>query len=410
MHEWQPIGSEDFAEFDTTIPYLPDPRECMSCGLCLKVCPTAQVFQSEAESPRQRIRTLSKLLVENLPISIEERQHLDNCVQCRACETACPSKMPFGQLFDQAHHNASTPPPFLARVAFYVIRHRHWLGRLMPGVALYLKSGLQKPLRASGLLKKIGLANAEALVAMPALRPFAEYTPASTETRGTVALFTGCVTTHFDQATLRAAIKVLNAIGYAVTVPKAQECCGAIHQHNGQSATSFIAQNIQVFNALNVDAVLHCTSGCGAMLSEYQSDDTEAAERFRSRLYDANEFILKHWPQSLALAALNRTVAVHEPCSQRNVLHTSQAVYALLAKIPGLTVTPLADNHLCCGAGGAYMLTHPDNAAALRSLKYQRINTAAADTIVSSNYGCALFLRTPEIKIEHPLNMLAKQL
>ncbi len=410
MHEWLPIGAEDLAEFDSAFPYIPDPRECMSCGLCLKVCPTAQVFQSEAESPRQRIRTISKLLVENLPISAEERLHLDSCVQCRACESVCPSKMPYGQLFDQAQHKTSKPPSFLARTAFQVIQHRYLLRWLMPGLALYLKLGLQKPLRASGLLKKIGLANAEALISKPTLQPLAEYYPATTEAHGTVALFTGCITAHFDQATLHAAIKVLNAIGYAVKVPRAQECCGALHQHNGHSASTFIANNIRVFNALEVDAVLHCTSGCGAMLSEYQSDDAEATECFHSRLYDANDFILQHWPETLPLETSNRTVAVHEPCSQRNVLRNSQTIYALLKKIPGLTVTPLADNHLCCGAGGAYMLTHPDNAAALGTLKHQCINSTAADVVVSTNFGCALFLRTPNINIEHPLCVLAKQL
>ncbi len=283
----------------------------------------------------------------------------------------------------------------------------------MPLLAIYLKSGLQKPLRRSGLLKKLHLADAEALLGQPALQALAVSYPSSTTKRGRVALFTGCIAEHFDRETLLAAIKLLNAVGYEVLVPPQQGCCGAIHQHNGQSAASLIDNNIAVFNALEVDAVLHTATGCGAMLSEYQSDDGNAAELFQQRLYDISDFLLKHWPDSLQLTASTMKVAVHEPCSQRNVLKNQQAVYALLQKIPGLSIAELAGNHICCGAGGSYMLTHPDNAAQLRALKHQAITDTTADVVVSGNFGCAVYLNDyPEttIRVEHPLVLLAGQL
>ena len=283
----------------------------------------------------------------------------------------------------------------------------------MPLLAIYLKSGLQKPLRRSGLLKKLHLADAEALLGKPALQALAVSYPASATKRGRVALFTGCIAEHFDRETLLAAIKLLNAIGYEVLVPPQQGCCGAIHQHNGQSAAGLIDNNIAVFNALEVDAVLHTATGCGAMLSEYQSDDGNAAELFQQRLYDISDFLLEHWPDDLQLTASTLKVAVHEPCSQRNVLKNQQAVYALLQKIPGLSIAELADNHICCGAGGSYMLTHPDNAAQLRALKHQAITDTAADVVVSGNFGCAVYLNDyPEttIRVEHPLVLLAGQL
>ena len=251
------------------------------------------------------------------------------------------------------------------------------------------------------------------MLGQPALQALAVSYPSSTTKRGRVALFTGCIAEHFDRETLLAAIKLLNAVGYEVLVPPQQGCCGAIHQHNGQSAASLIDNNIAVFNALEVDAVLHTATGCGAMLSEYKSDDGNAAELFQQRLYDISDFLLKHWPDSLQLTASTMKVAVHEPCSQRNVLKNQQAVYALLKKIPGLSIAELADNHICCGAGGSYMLTHPDNAAQLRALKHQAITDTTADVVVSGNFGCAVYLNDyPEttIRVEHPLVLLAGQL
>ncbi|MGZ5599977.1 MAG: (Fe-S)-binding protein [Methylobacter sp.] len=390
-------------------PYIPEAGECMRCGVCVSSCPTFRLFQIDEETPRRRIRTISKILVENQSISAEERMHLDNCLQCRACENVCPSRMAYGQLFDQAQAELKIQPNRLAKLAFKLIENKDGLKLLMPLPAIYLKSGLQKPLRGSGLLKKLHLADAEALLVKPALQPLAASYPASGTKRGQVALFTGCIAEYFDHETLLAAIKLLNAIGYEVLVPPQQGCCGAIHQHNGQSATALIDNNIAAFNGLDVDAVLHTATGCGAMLSEYRTDD-DAGQLFRQRLRDINEFLLEHWPDDLQLTVSGLKVAVHEPCSQRNVLKNQQAVYALLEKIPGLTVAPLADNNICCGAGGSYMLTHPDNAGQLRALKQQVIADATADLVVSCNFGCAVYLNADGDRVEHPLQLLARHL
>jgi len=394
-------------------PYIPDAGECMRCGMCVGSCPTFRLFQVDEETPRRRIRTIDKLLVENQPVSDTELQHLNNCLQCRACEPACPSRMAYGELFDRARAALASQAPtdWLAKLAFRVIEQKRWRNRLMPLMDLYLKTGLRTPLRKSGLLKKLRLAEAEALLTPPALTALKTLYPATANRRGNVALFTGCVAEPLDRETLLAAIKLLNAVGFDVSVPTQQGCCGAIHQHNGQSAAGLIANNLRVFNALPVDAVIHTASGCGAMLSEYRADDDAAVQLFGSRLADINEFLLQHWPEDLLLKPVDGTAAVHEPCSQRNVLKNQQAVYALLAKIPGLAVAPLADNRICCGAGGSYMLTHPDNAEALRTLKTQAVAAAAASTVVSGNFGCMCFLNAdPALngqKIVHPIRLLA---
>lgn len=401
------FGAADSAS--SSGPYLPEASDCLRCGVCLGGCPTYRLFRCEEETPRRRVRTLSKLLVENAPVDADERMHLNNCVQCRACESVCPSKMAYGRLFDQAGLLTAAKPRWMAKIAYGLIENKRWRVRMLPLLALYLRSGLQGRLRRSGLFKRLHVREAEALAAMPAARALAARYPAQAESRGRVALFTGCLAEHFDRETLLAAIALLNAIGFEVLVPPPQNCCGAIHQHNGQAAAALIEHNVQIFNALAVDAVVHVASGCGAMLSEYPAESADGA-RFRQRLYDINEFLLAHWPDALALRPFAGKIAVHEPCSQRNVLKNQQAVYALLAKIPDATIEPLADNATCCGAGGSYMLTHPRHAEQLRAWKRRAIDAAAADAVVSGNFGCAFFLNAGSGQVQHPLVLLKRQL
>ena len=390
--------------------YIPDAAECMRCGMCVSSCPTFRLFQIDEESPRRRIRTLSKLLVEDQSVSAEELAHLDNCLQCLACETACPSRMAYGELFDQTLARRQIKLGLLAKLGLYLIEHKRWRLRLMAGIAVYLHFGFQKFVQRSGLLNRLGLASAESMLVKPSLWPLAASYMAQANSRGRVALFTGCLAEHLDRETSLATIRLLNIIGYEVLVPENQGCCGAIHQHNGQSAADLIANNLAVFNTLEVDAVLYSASGCGAMLSKYQTEDSGASALFKERLEDVNEFLLEHWPEDLQLAPSSLKVVVHEPCSQRHVLKNQSSVYALLQKIPDLQIAALADNHLCCGAGGTYMLTHPENAGRLRAQKQQHISAAEADSIVSSNFACAAFLNAEGNKVCHPLVLVAGQL
>lgn len=391
--------------------YIPSALDCMRCGLCLNSCPTYKLFQIEAETPRQRIRIIDKILNKNQTITAEDREHLDNCLQCRACEPVCPSKMAYGALFDETQQQLTRPLNLLTKIAFRLIEHKRWRTMLMPLLALYLKTGIRKPLRNSGLLKRLRLAEAEALITKPALQSLKRRYPSKTGlTKGRVGLFTGCLAEHFDRKTLISAIELLTAIGYEVLVPSEQSCCGAIHQHNGQSADRLVANNIAVFNALKIDTVIYTATGCGAMLNEYKIVDNPGANSFCNKLTDINDFLLKYWPDDIKLKPADLTVAVHEPCSQRNVLKNQQTVYKLLAKIPSLTLVPLPDNRQCCGAGGSYMLSHSENANVLRAEKIEAVEKSEADAVVSSNFGCAIFLAKEGTKIQHPLELLLNQL
>ncbi|MCD2452229.1 4Fe-4S dicluster domain-containing protein [Methylicorpusculum oleiharenae] len=415
----------DFFESEDTVDsrqdpgglYLPDAAECMRCGLCVSQCPTYQLFQTYEESPRGRVKTLGKILLDDQTIDVDELTHLNNCLQCRACETVCPSQMAYGRLFDQAQARLSEglKLSILARLAFRLIEIKNLRRALLPFIRVYIRSGLQSLIRRSGLLDRLNLTAADHLAAVPALAKLADFYPTQIARQGKVGLFTGCLSDHFDRDSLNAAITLLNAIGYDVWVSSEQTCCGAIHQHNGQQAKAllFADQNKLVFNGLDVDAVVFTATGCGAMLDEYAQDD-QAGLLFQSRLFDINDFLLQHWPEQQIMKPTDLTVAVHEPCSQRNVLKNQTAVYRLLEKIPGLSVQSLPDNHLCCGSAGSYMLTHPDNADRLKALKLDTIAQAKPDVVVSANFGCALHLNTglakAGVQVVHPLVLLVNQL
>ncbi len=387
------------------------------CGLCLPHCPTYRKTGSEAESPRGRISLIQAMNSGRLEIDTTLRGHLDNCLLCRACENVCPSGVAFGSLMDDAR-SALGPNPLakeqripLQDIAIDKKRQRSEANKLW----LSDRTGLRAIGRGLGVTRALGLERFEQLA--PSIdRPhdWQAYYPARGETRGDVALFTGCFGDMFDQATLDAAIQVLNAYGYGVHVPTTQTCCGALHEHSGQhsQAQQLAQQNLAAFGALNIEAVISCASGCGSQLSEYPQKAGGALA-----VEDISQFLNRiDWPASQSLRPLNKTVAVHEPCSLRNVLKQTAPVYALLARIPGLNVTPLAGNEFCCGAAGSYMIDHPEMADSLRADKVAAVRQTAPDLLVSSNIGCALHiaagLRQDKQRIEviHPVRLLAQQL
>jgi glycolate oxidase iron-sulfur subunit len=414
--------------------YIPDETECMRCGLCISLCPTYKLFRIEAETPRSRLRTVDKIINGNTAVSDEELKHLNNCTQCRACETICPSKMAYGHLFDLAREKrfqagaSERRGNLLAVIGFKLIEHKPLLDAASFLIWLYQKNGLQFWVRKTGLLRVFKLEKAESLMPEVDISKLAERYPTDKQYRGNVALFTGCISDHFDRKTLLASIKLLNYIGFDVLVPKEQTCCGALHQHQGNTAISdkMSALNTKVFNSLDVEAIIYTASGCGLMLKEYEQENSAEAgdtNRFGSSLYDITEFLNLHWPEDISLKEPhssashgNRKVAVHEPCSQRNAKTESgnrhQHVYALLEKIPDITVIPLPDNQICCGAGGVHMLTHPEIADPLRNAKLAHFEQSKADLLVSTNIGCALHLKAgPALnKVVHPVILLAELL
>lgn len=382
-------------------------QQCVMCGMCVPHCPTYTLSHNEADGPRGRIALMLGMHQGRLEPDETTIEHLNRCLSCRACERICPSKVPYGQLIDAAR----------ARLAPYAPAPR-WLGWLRDGLLLrparlrlfgtWLR--LLQRLRLDRLPLPHPLARLARLTPplAPVLRLRTDY-PATGPRRGAVGLFLGCMGPVFEAENLRAAIRVLNAWGYDVFLPPHQGCCGAMHQHGGDPARGqAMASAVEAaFHDLEVEAVVGVSSGCIAQLAEHTS----------LPVFELSDFLLRHAPEPRpTLRPLKRKVAVHLPCTQRNVLRRPEAAAGLLRLIPELEVVELPGNERCCGAAGTHMLTHPKQAEALRRPKIEAFHTLKADQLCSTNIGCAMHLgmglreTDRQAEVVHPVRLLAESL
>jgi glycolate oxidase iron-sulfur subunit len=237
-----------------------------------------------------------------------------------------------------------------------------------------------------------------------------------------VTLFTGCVANIFDIQTHNATIKLLTRLGYDTHIQADQTCCGAIHAHNGEMerAKACARKNLDAIKHGPSSTVVFNSSGCGAFLQEYGAllgDNADSDEtRHALPASDIMDFLLATGRlDELTFRPLEARVAVHEPCSQRNVLKNHGVIYSLLSRIPGLDVVSLSNN-MCCGAGGTRMLTHPQIAVPLRDDKVKALEESQAELLISTNLTCALHLSSgirsagKQIEVMHPVRLLAQQL
>ena len=402
-------------------------ERCVACGLCLPHCPTYRKTLSEADSPRGRIQLMKGVLEGHIPLNERFIEHIDLCLTCRACENVCPNSVAYGELVDGV------------RVAIEVARQRSWLERLLRKLALqgllakpsrleklapflrfYQQSGLQRLVRRLGVLRWFRLEEIERhLPPIPRGFNWRETYPATGTARGEVALFLGCVARITDSTTLKAAIFILNRLGYTVRVPKNQTCCGALHQHSGESraAKLLAAQNLKAFALPGLAAVISTVSGCGVMLAEYHLTLGKEAEPFAAKVADLSAFLerAEGW-RAIAMRPLREKVAVHDPCTLRNVMRKEKAPYSLLQLIPQAQVEALAGNDQCCGAAGTYFLSQPQMAGLLRDDKIRAIQESGANWFATSNLGCAMHITDAarkaglNIKVAHPATIVARQM
>lgn len=385
---------------------------CVMCGMCLPHCPTYVQMRNEAESPRGRISLIRALADGGLAPSAALAAHLNSCLTCRACEAVCPSEVEYGQLIDGGRAllraETATRPSLATRLLLRASLGRHRLDLLAAAGWATQRLGLLRLLRRTPARRLQTL--------LPPLRAprrwRREYAPPG-EARGTVALFTGCLARVVDRETLEASIALLTHLGYRVALPKEQVCCGALHQHTGDLATAQRLQqeNLAAFAGPEFEAIIHTATGCGAQLVEYP----DAA--FGHRLQDISAFVVAQCRQQRpTFSALAKRIAVHEPCTQRNVLRQGRTTYDLLALVPELQAVPLPGNNRCCGAAGSYMLDFPEMADTLRAEKLTALEELGVSTLVSANVGCALHLaagareRGMKLDVIHPITLLARQL
>lgn len=394
---------------------------CVLCGLCLPHCPTYRKTGDENESPRGRVVLMRALASGALPASERLAAHLSQCLGCRACERVCPSGVRYGQLIEAGRTLLHTQQPaaWPVRMGLSLCARPRLLEGIGIALRIYQRSGLQRLVRASGVLRWLRVQRLESLLpAQPAALPRDAFHPAHGARRGCVALFLGCVARVLDAETLAAAIRLLTRLGFDVVIPHAQTCCGALHREAGQPepAKALARLNLDAFRVASVEAIITVASGCGAVLTDAgRNDDTDTEHRLR--ILDIHQFLADvALPASLTLAPLAVTVAVQDPCSLRTVLRAEQTVYALLGRIPAARIVPLAENHLCCGGAGAYPLRQPAMAGLLRADKLAHLLQLRPAMLATANLGCALHLgaglRAQGLNIEvvHPLVLFERQL
>jgi glycolate oxidase iron-sulfur subunit len=363
---------------------------CVACGLCLPHCPTYRKTQSEADSPRGRILLTQAVVQGVLPMNEKYMAHIDLCLTCRSCETACPNHVPYGEIVDLARAMISEKRPLTLsqRIAGRLAANPVWWR--IGGMSLCFANllGLNKLIPAIPTVER-------------QYRFKTRYDAA--KSIGDVSLFLGCATSALDAQTLAASIFVLNRLGYTVHIPSEQTCCGGLHLQAGDkaSADALEQRNKAAFGEMPILAV---ASGCGARLIETMPD----------RVQDISAFLAKAsgW-DNVAIAPLAATIAVQDPCSLRNGLKAEKHPYTLLKRIPSADVKPLPGNAQCCGGAGSYMLMQPDMANRLRDDKISACQTINPQYLATSNISCALHLAKglgDNVKIAHPVWIVAQQM
>jgi glycolate oxidase iron-sulfur subunit len=395
-------------------------RSCVHCGICLPQCPTYRVLGEEMDSPRGRIYLMRAVAEKRLDVTEGFRRHLDLCLGCRACETACPAGVPFGVLLETARAEIGRRGrPLRERLRstalLSLFPYPARVGALLAAGRLYRRSGLQALARAAGLLRGLPrlaamdrlLGDVSAAVDVP------ESLPARGRSRGRVALLTGCVQRHLYADVNRDTARLLALAGWDVVVPRAQACCGALDLHAGR--TDILRRRAAALGAAfpaDVDWVVTNAAGCGSAMREYGHWTSDAAAtRLASRTRDVTELLAD---ADLPLQPLPLTVTYHDACHLAHGQKVRTAPRALLAKIPGLTVVPMADSDLCCGSAGVYNILEPDMAERLLEHKVRRIIETGARTVVAGNPGCLLQIasgcrrRGVEVEVIHPVTLVAR--
>jgi len=399
-------------------------RSCVHCGICLPVCPTYRTLGEEMDSPRGRVYLMRAVAEGRLDITDTYTRHLDLCLGCRACETACPAGVPFGSLLETARADIERAGrPIRRRLmdafVFGVFPYPQRLAIALGLLRRYRRWGLQALVRRAGLLRRF-----PRLAAMDALLPevprtdfeLPEFLAARGRARGRVALLVGCVQRYLFADVNLDTMRLLAAAGWDVVAPRGQGCCGALELHGGR-LDAFRARARALAAALpsDVDWIVTNAAGCGSALRDYAHwvGDDAAASRLAARTRDVSELLAD---ADLPLNPLPLTVTYHDPCHLAHGQRVRTAPRTALGRIPGLTLVPLADSELCCGSAGVYNVLEPEMADQLLALKIARIVETGARAVATGNPGCLMQIargareRGLDLEVVHPVTLLARAL
>jgi len=405
--------------------------DCVHCGLCLSSCPTYLTTGVEMSSPRGRIYMMRAVEEGRSGIGSVFVKHLDQCLGCLACQTACPSGVPYGHLLEEARRETErkyTRPMAdrtFRRLILSLFPYPRRLGPVVAFLRWYQRLGFSGMVRGSGVLAFLSpqLAQMEALLpripSRIAQRPLPEVTPALGGRVGRIGLVTGCVQRFLLPGINQATARVLAAAGYEVVTPHEQGCCGALHLHSGDKETGRLlaAKMIETFERAQVDAVVADAAGCGSAMKEYRHlfrDEAtwrSRAQAFSAKVRDVSE-ILSDVSWNGRLKSLPLTVTYLEACHLAHGQGIRKEPRTVLQQIPGITLVEMPESDLCCGSAGMYNLLQPRLASELLQRKVERIREAGVGHVAIGNIGCllqvTLGLRQGNLPVQavHPVQLL----
>lgn len=370
---------------------------CVHCGFCLQACPTYLTLEDENDSPRGRIVLMRALLEGTLaPENESVQRHIAQCLGCRACETACPSGVPYGHLLEATRATLAEhrPIPFVARSILSVFERPRLLAAAMLGGRLLRRLGIAR------LLAKLPGRPGFAMAMLASTRRSAvraRETPTSTGTRESIALLTGCVMEGLFAETNRATERVLGANEYALREAPGQACCGALHAHAGDAdaARRLARVNIEAFERSGSDYICVNAAGCGAMMKEYGhllADDPkwrDRAARVSSRVRDVSELLAADGGPKHG-GPVRVRVAYDAPCHLVHAQRVAVAPHDMLRAIPELELVPLNESEVCCGSAGIYNLVEPETSDVVLARKLENIAAAAPEVVATGNPGCLM--------------------
>jgi glycolate oxidase iron-sulfur subunit len=397
--------------------------DCVHCGFCLPTCPTYVLWGQEADSPRGRIHLMKMRRDGRETNTATFVQHIDTCLGCMACVTACPSGVQYDSLLEVARPQAERDARrglgdrAFRRLIFAMFPHPGRLRVMSWPLGLYQKLGVQRLVHASGILKLFP----QRLQAMERLLPPISFTshalpariPAKGPTRRRVGLLLGCVQRVFFGNVNQATARVLAAEGCEVIIPETQQCCGALAEHAGeeQEAIASAKRLIDAFEAADVETIVINAAGCGSAMKRYGHllrNDVAYAERaraFAAKCRDISEVLTELEPIA-ARKEVKMRVAYHDACHLQHAQGVRAQPRRLLQGIPGVDVREIAESEICCGSAGIYNLLEPEAATQLRDRKVQNIMRTEADVIVSGNPGCLLQIATGLEAAGRPLRIM----
>lgn len=382
---------------------------CVHCGLCLNHCPTYSVLGMEMDSPRGRIYQVLQVDAGRLPIAESFVTHIDRCLDCRACESACPSGVQYGHIVERARAQIEQHyrRPWLARQIrslFYrhVLGDRKRLSRIATLLRFYQRSGLQSLAQHSGVLKLVGMAELDRL--QPRIdgrfffEQFGRVFPATGERRARVAFHAGCIASVAFSALNDATIRVLTKNGVEVCVPAGQSCCGALQAHAGfrDEARALARQNIAAMLDDRFDAVVTNAAGCGSTLKEYgdllrEDGQQSGAEHFAAKVKDVTEFLhgigLRPPARQMKVAA-----TYQDPCHLAHGQRLRNPPRELLRAV-GIELAEMPHSDQCCGSAGSYNITQNELSMKILDAKMKDVSSTSAELVVTANVGCMLQLR-----------------